>query len=299
MLRTIPARDKPSGGIAIPKSARRTCRQVSYHTNKPECQRTIGPSRGFLIIMPPAAFPRHVMLSLSKHLRPFGYAQGDGMGQSKDPGVDGRRTGSRWYNCLDETIPRLLSGGVAVGAAGAVLRRAAVRPSLRGARPHTHSPRGRAASRSRLHRPGRARPRPPAGAGRPARRGGAAGPRRGLRGHHERGDGPRRRDERSCISSHLPSSTCRFRPRRGCAPKRRHRPTSRRGRSPSPCIPAMRARTPQGGLQSLSCGSTLRKRNRTWRAHAPAGAPTRDERVDSPSRFCESRRLCGWNGGLE
>ena len=31
-----------------------------------------------------AAFTRHVMLSLSKHLRPFGYAQGDRMGQSKD-----------------------------------------------------------------------------------------------------------------------------------------------------------------------------------------------------------------------
>ena len=29
-----------------------------------------------------AAFTRHVMLSLSKHLRPFGYAQGDRMGQS-------------------------------------------------------------------------------------------------------------------------------------------------------------------------------------------------------------------------
>ena len=31
-----------------------------------------------------AAFTRHVMPSLSKHLRPFGYAQGDRMGQSKD-----------------------------------------------------------------------------------------------------------------------------------------------------------------------------------------------------------------------
>ena len=78
MLRTIPARGKPPSGIASPKSARRTCRRVSYHMNKPECQRIIGPSRGFSIIMPPAAFPRHVMLSLSKHLRPFGYAQGDG-----------------------------------------------------------------------------------------------------------------------------------------------------------------------------------------------------------------------------
>ena len=29
-----------------------------------------------------AAFTRHVMLSLPKHLRPFGYAQGDRMGQS-------------------------------------------------------------------------------------------------------------------------------------------------------------------------------------------------------------------------
>ena len=35
--------------------------------------------------MPLAAFSRHVMVSLSKHLRPFGYAQGDRMGQSKDP----------------------------------------------------------------------------------------------------------------------------------------------------------------------------------------------------------------------
>ena len=31
-----------------------------------------------------AAFTPHAMLSLSKHLRPFDYAQGDRMGQSKD-----------------------------------------------------------------------------------------------------------------------------------------------------------------------------------------------------------------------
>ena len=53
---------------------------------------TVGPPiplsrQGLSIIMPLAAFSRHVMLSLSKHLRPFGYAQGDRMGQSKDPGI--------------------------------------------------------------------------------------------------------------------------------------------------------------------------------------------------------------------
>ena len=32
-------------------------------------------------------FSHHVILSLSKHLRPFGYAQGEWMGQSKDPGA--------------------------------------------------------------------------------------------------------------------------------------------------------------------------------------------------------------------
>ena len=37
--------------------------------------------------MPLAAFSHHVILSLSKHLRPFGYAQGEWMGQSKDPGA--------------------------------------------------------------------------------------------------------------------------------------------------------------------------------------------------------------------
>ena len=42
-----------------------------------------------------AAFTRHVMLSLSKHLRPFGYAQGDRMGQSKDRAPEVQAEGGR------------------------------------------------------------------------------------------------------------------------------------------------------------------------------------------------------------
>ena len=89
--------------------------------------------------------------------------------------------------------------------------------------------------------------------------GGAAGPRRGLRGRHERCDGPRRRESVRVFRAILP-----FQPAdsaHGAAALRSdaHRPTSRRGCSPSPCPGDARAGPRKEGLQSLSCGSTLRK----------------------------------------
>ena len=45
--------------------------------------------QGLSIVILPAAFFRDVMLSLSKHLRPFGYAQGDRAAL----GVTGLRSG--------------------------------------------------------------------------------------------------------------------------------------------------------------------------------------------------------------
>ena len=49
--------------------------------------RPVGGGFRLSILVPLAAFSRHVMLSLSKHLRPFSYAQGGRMGQSKDPAL--------------------------------------------------------------------------------------------------------------------------------------------------------------------------------------------------------------------
>ena len=83
---------------------------------------------------------------------------------------------------------------------------------------------------------------------------------------------------------HPPFSTCRFRPRARRRSEADATPTSLRGCSPSPCTRRCARGPCKEAVRAFLAGLRY-GRNRTWRAHAPAGAPTRDERVDSPIPF--------------